>query len=70
MESITERQAQRAGVWETDAPDGYFALVVFSSGGRRLLRIEIARDAYSHAWVIWLERWLHRWDARFLRIVR
>jgi hypothetical protein len=67
---VSERAVQRAGVWEADAPDGYAALVVYSSSGRRLIRLEIAADVYSHAWVAWLERWLTRWDAGFLRIVR
>jgi hypothetical protein len=67
---VTERTAQRAGVWEADGPDGYVTLVVRSSSGRVLLRIEIASDAYSLSWVRWLEKWLHRWDAGFLRVVR
>lgn len=59
------------GVWEAaDAPDGYIALVVYGSGGRRLLRLEVAIDVYSAAWVGWLERWLRRWDKGALRIVR
>ena len=59
----TERHVRRAGVWEApDAPDGYVALVVNSTRGRRMLRIEIAQDFYSHSWVTWLERWRKRWD--------
>lgn len=69
-ETVNERAALRAGVWEADAPDGYVALVVYNSTGRRLLRVEIASDVYALAWVPWLERWLRRWDTRFLRIVR
>ena len=67
---ITDSERRKVGVWQTDAPDGYYALVVYNSAGRRLLRVEISQDAYSHAWVTWLERWLHRWDTGFLKIVR
>lgn len=65
-----ERAVPRAGVWEADAPDGYVALVVYSSSGRRLARIEIASDTYAPSWVTWLERWLSRWDHGFLRVVK
>jgi hypothetical protein len=69
-ESTTERAALRAGVWDADAPDGYVALVVYGTNGRRLLRIEIAQDVYSPSWLLWLERWLRRWDSQYLRLVR
>ena len=61
---------RRSGVWDADAPDGYVALVVYGFDGRRLLRIEIASDMYSPAWVGWLERWLKRWSPGFLEIIR
>lgn len=67
---MSEKEAAQSGVWESDAPDGYKTLVVYSTSGRRLVRLEIAADCYSHAWVNWLERWLHRWDSGFLRIVK
>jgi hypothetical protein len=67
---VSEHAAKRAGVWQSDAPDGYAALVVINSAGRRLIRIEIASDVYSPTWVQWLEKWLNRWDSGFLRIVR
>jgi hypothetical protein len=67
---VPERAAIRAGVWQSDAPDGYTALVVVSSSGRRLIRIEVASDVYSPTWVQWLEKWLNRWDTGFLRMVR
>lgn len=63
--------AMFTGVWEAaDAPDGYMALVVYATSGRRLLRLEIALDVYSAAWVTWLERWLRRWDKGALQIIR
>jgi hypothetical protein len=66
-----ETDGPEAGVWNSaDAPDGYVALVVFSSRGRRLLRLEVATDAYSNKWVPWLERWLLRRDRRRLRMVK
>jgi hypothetical protein len=68
--TTTERAAQRAGVWDADAPDGYVALAVFNSAGQRILRVEIHADFYSTTWVLWLERWLRRWDSKFLRVVR
>ncbi len=64
------RLPRRPGVWEApDAPDGYVALVVNSTLGRRMLRIEIASDFYSHAWITWLERWRARWD-RLLAVLK
>lgn len=70
-EIVSERNARRQGVWnDPSAPDGYVALLVISSSGRRLIRIEIAQDCYSHAWVSWLEKWLRRWDVGVLRIIR
>jgi hypothetical protein len=68
--TTTERAALRAGVWEADAPPGHIALIVRNSAGERVLRIEISKDYYSHTWVLWLERWLRRWDSKFLRVVR
>jgi len=68
--TTTERNVQRAGVWDADAPDGYVALVVLNSAGQRILRLEVHADFYSTSWIHWLERWLRRWDSRFLRIVR
>lgn len=62
--------AHKPGIWEVDAPDGHRALAVYSTGGKRLLRIEIAAEVYSHAWIGWLERWLHRWDRGYIRIIR
>jgi hypothetical protein len=45
-------------------------MVVFGSDGRRLIRLEIAADYYSTAWVSWLERWLRRWDRRFFKLLK
>jgi hypothetical protein len=70
VNTTTESAARRAGVWDADAPDGYVALVVYGLSGRRLLRIEIATEAYSPAWIGYLERWLRRAEGRFLRILR
>lgn len=60
----------RSGVWEVDAPDGYVALAVYGSGGRRLVYLEIGRDVYSPAWVGWLERWVARWSFGTIRVLK
>jgi len=60
---------ERSGVWQVDAPDGYIAMAVYGSGGRRLLRLEIARDVYSPAWVTWLDRWAARWSFGRIRLL-
>jgi hypothetical protein len=62
--------AGEAGVFQAEAPDGYVALVVRNSKGRRLLRIEVANDVYSNAWIAWLERWLRKWDRNWLQLIR
>lgn len=58
-----------AGVWESDAPDGYVALIVTDSSGHQRLRLEISREWYSTVWVRWLTRWLCKWDRYGLQIV-
>ncbi len=62
--------AEDAGVFESDAPDGYVALLVVATNGRQLLRLEIAEDCYSVAWIKWLERWFRRWNPRCLKLVK
>lgn len=69
-ESVSERAALRAGVWNDPAvPEGQVGLVVIGSSGKRLLRIEMSAEVYSTAWVGWLEKWLQSRDT-VLRIVR
>ena len=66
MKEAADRQA---GVFESDAPDGYIALVVTATNGRQLLRLEVAEDCYTHSWVKWLERWFRRWNPRFMKLM-
>ena len=49
-------------MWDADAPDGYVTLVAYGKSGRRLLRLEIARDVYTYDWVAELEAWLAERD--------
>lgn len=66
---MMESADRRAGVFESDAPDGYVALIVMATNGRRLLRLEVAEDCYAVAWIKWLERWFRRWNPRSLRLM-
>jgi len=54
-----EDKTPQNGVFESDAPEGYTALVAYE-GGQRVLRVEIHNNAYTAAWVPWLMRWLAR----------
>lgn len=69
MASDVADKIETAGVWETDAPAGYVALVVRSSRGKQMLRVEIAQEWYSITWVAWLTKWLRRWDRYGLRVL-
>lgn len=45
------------GVWETDAPAGYIGIVVYGTGERMLMRLEIHHDVYKPDIVRPLEQW-------------
>ena len=70
MTAHPAHEPDEAGVFEVAGPDGYVTLVVTGLHNRTLLRVEIATDCYSPAWVLWLERWARRWDLSFIRVVK
>ena len=70
MTAHPAQDSEPAGVFQPTGLDGYVTLIVRGRGGRLLLRIEIASDCYSTAWVVWLERWARRWDVGFMQLLK
>lgn len=64
---LTEKRQH--GVFFSDAPEGYTALVVYLRG-RRIIRLEIATDFYSARWKSWLDRFHHENDKDSLKVLR
>jgi len=68
MSAATPSSSHPAGVFSTNAPNGYIGLVIYDGSGLAM-RLEIRADRYSDAILPSLEEWVREERARHLQIL-
>jgi hypothetical protein len=57
---MAEAIRRSAGVWQTDAPDGYIGIALYDRSGRRVMYLEVVEEEFSEDIIPPLEEWVRQ----------